>query len=463
MCHACLTRRSFLRKSVGATATLAAAPWALRMPRWAEVADSERPYLEAALKAWRWIESTRQITEHGVTWPADPDDPGSIGTTLYTHSPGVLPFALELFHVTQDERFLDAARAGADHLGSQLTDVEGAGLYVGLAGLAFVFEEMYRASGDLRYRHLAERGLETLIARARPAGEGSAWPTLVGDGEAVESNDIVSGTAGTGLTLLYLHARTGSDAALETAVRAGYRLTERGTEVDAGRKWDMWPGYPREMPNFSHGTAGIAYFLATLADRTGESVFRDAAVAGARYLKSIATLRDDGYRIHHHTPGGEDLYYLAWCHGPVGTNRLFHRLGELTGDVEWQHWVHRGARGIMATGVPERRTPGFWENISQCGGDAGLGEFFLAMNRLTGEPSYRSFAERLNASLLSRSTERDGGLKWIQSEHRVQPELLVAQTGFMQGAAGVGKYFLHMDAMETRSAGPVILLPDAPY
>ncbi len=136
---------------------------------------------------------------------------------------------------------------------------------------------------------------------------------------------------------------------------------------------------------------------------------------------------------------------------------------ELTGDEEWRDWVRRGAAGIMGTGVPERRTPGFWENISQCCGDAGLGEYFLAQYRLTGEPSYRRFVDRVNADLLARATRSEDGTKWIQAEHRVQPELRVAQTGFMQGAAGIGKYFLHVDAMETRGAGPEVLLPDAPF
>ncbi len=463
MWHRCLTRRSFVRNGLGATAGLAGAPWAFRLPHWRELSGAERPYLEVALQAWRWIESTRRITDHGITWPADPSDPESVGTTLYTHGPGVLPFALELFYATQDEQVLDAARAGSDHLASQLTDLEDTGLYVGLSGFAFVFEETYRASGDNAYRNLAERALEILIDRGRPVGEGFAWPTPGGDGEMVESNDIVSGTAGAGLSLLYLHERTGNGAALETAVSAGHRLLERGSAEGAGRRWDMWPGFPREMPNFSHGTAGIAYFLATLSGETGERAFLDAALEGARYLQSIAMVGADDYLIHHHTPGGEDLHYLSWCHGPVGTNRLFHRLHEVTGEREWREWVDRGARGIMGTGVPERRTPGFWENISQCCGDAGLGEFFLAQHRLTGRSEYRSFVDRLNAGLLARSTEQEDGLKWIQAEHRVRPEFLVAQTGFMQGAAGIGKYFLHMDAMETRGEAPRVLLPDAPF
>ena len=33
----------------------------------------------------------------------------------------------------------------------------------------------------------------------------------------------------------------------------------------------------------------------------------------------------------------------------------------------------------------------------------------------------------------------------------------------MQGAAGVGKYFLHMDAMEERGKGPRVVLPDDPW
>ena len=55
------------------------------------------------------------------------------------------------------------------------------------------------------------------------------------------------------------------------------------------------------------------------------------------------------------------------------------------------------------------------------------------------------------------------GRKWTQAEHRVQPELLIAQTGHMQGAAGVGKYFLHVDAMEERGEGPRVVLPDDPW
>jgi hypothetical protein len=53
-------------------------------------------------------------------------------------------------------------------------------------------------------------------------------------------------------------------------------------------------------------------------------------------------------------------------------------------------------------------------------------------------------------------------LKWIQAEHRTRPELLVAQTGLMQGAAGIGLYLLHLDALE-RGQHIKIVLPDTPF
>ena len=454
------TRRSFVSGSAGAAAAFALSPALLR--GLATSSPTTRPHLQIALAAWNWLDAHRIDTGTGATWPADPTDPESTGYTLYTHSPGILPFALELHHATGDQRYLDAAIAGAAHLAATLDDVQGAGLYTGLAGIAFVLTETSRAAGQESHRIDAGVATARLLDLAQSVGAGIAWPQGSGS-DAIESNDIVSGTAGTGLALLYLHRVLRYQPALEAAEAAGRRLLERAIETVTGLRWDMWPGYAREMPNFSHGTAGIAYFLATLHRATGSRDFLDAAVAGARYLQSIATVEDNGYRVFHSRPGGDELHYLSWCHGPVGTNRLFHQLAEITGDDEWRDWVARGARGVMTTGIPERRTPGFWENISQCCGTAGVAEHFLTLYRTTGGTDYKTFVDRLNADLVTRGTAQDDGRKWTQAEHRVQPELLVAQTGHMQGAAGVGKYFLHMDAMEDRGEGPRVVLPDDPW
>jgi lantibiotic modifying enzyme len=216
------------------------------------------------------------------------------------------------------------------------------------------------------------------------------------------------------------------------------------------------------MPNFSHGTAGIAYFLTCLAGETKQPSFLDAARAGAKYLQSLAKTDGDVCLICHHQPAGENLFYLGWCHGPVGTARIFYRLHQVTGEREWMDWVRKSARGVMQSGIPEKRTPGFWNNVSQCCGSAGVVDFLLDLHRVTSERQYLAFSKHMADDLLRRATRDDKGIRWIQAEHRVKPDLLVAQTGYMQGAAGIGLCLLHLDAWE-RGKIDRIKLPDNPF
>ncbi|HUX08948.1 MAG TPA: hypothetical protein VMX35_16740 [Acidobacteriota bacterium] len=64
--------------------------------------------------------------------------------------------------------------------------------------------------------------------------------------------------------------------------------------------------------------------------------------------------------------------------------------------------------------------------------------------------------------MIARGEAESGGMKWVQAEHRVRPELLVAQTGLMQGAAGIGITLLQIDA-RLRGEQPLIALPDTPF
>ena len=68
--------------------------------------------------------------------------------------------------------------------------------------------------------------------------------------------------------------------------------------------------------------------------------------------------------------------------------------------------------------------------------------------------------DRVRTNTLSRATAEADGLKWIQAENRVSPNDLVAQTGYMQGAAGVGAFYLHADAL-AKGRKPAIIWPDS--
>jgi lantibiotic modifying enzyme len=410
-------------------------------------------YREVAVDAAKWIHAARVKTADGITWPADPADPTSVGATLYSGSPGVVLFLLELNAATGRREYLDEARRGADDLVATLAREKGAGLYEGVAGLGFVLGETWRATHDEKYLNGAKNAVRLVTERAAPAGRGVEWSTVT---------DIISGSAGTGLFLLYAADTLHDEAARALAMRAGDRLLELGVPEKGGTKWAMDPSFPRLMPNFSHGTAGIAYFLATLYKATREQRFLDGALAGARYLQAIAKTDGDVCLVQHNQPDGLDLYYLGWCHGPTGTARLFYQLYTATGDPAWMMWVGRAANGILTSGIPRQRPEGFWNNVSQCCGSAGVAQFFLDLHGVTHDGKYLAFAQTMTDDLLARATRDGKGTRWVQAEHRVRPELLVAQTGYMQGAAGIGMWLLRMDAAQ-RGRAAFVRFPDSPW
>jgi lantibiotic modifying enzyme len=410
-------------------------------------------YLDAARAAAAWIRTTAIETPVGRTWPADPADPKTVGTSLYAGSPGVVLFFLELARDTGDRRDIDEARRGADALMAALPAESGSGLWEGIAGIGFVLQETAKATGEPRYAEGVRRVVTLLTARARGAGAGVEWS---------QTTDIISGSAGTGLFLLYAARELHEPALVELASKAGDRLIELARREGTGLKWAMDPAFPRLMPNFSHGTAGVAYFLASLYGETHQRRFLDAALAGARYLQSVAVTEGDVCLIFHDEPDGRDLFYLGWCHGPVGTARLFARLHQVTGDRTWLDWMLKSARALRVAGIPEKRTPGFWNNVGQCCGSAGVADFFLAVHQTTHDTRDLAFARRVLDDVLARAARDGAGLKWLQAEHRTQPGLIVAQTGYMQGAAGIGAALLHLHRADQGHPG-AIRFPDSPF
>jgi lantibiotic modifying enzyme len=416
-------------------------------------AASQRPNLDAAVDVAKWIQASTLMADGGVTWPADPSDPKSVNYALYSGSPGVVLFLLELHKATGQPNYLAQAREGAGALIARLPLEKESGLYTGIAGIGFTLGETFRATGDDRYREGVRTTIKLLTERAQPAGKGIQWSDVT---------DIIGGSAGTGLFLLYAADLLKTEEPKELAAKAADRLLELGTPAEDGLQWAMDPKFPRKMPNFSHGTAGISYFLAGTYKATGDRRYLDGALAGARFLKAIAKTEGDVCLIRHNEPDGMDLFYLGWCHGPVGTSRLWYQLARVTNDKTWMGWVFKSARALQASGIPESRTPGFWNNVSQCCGSAGVAQFFLDLYGVTKDGAYLQFSKKMSADLLIRGTRDEQGLRWVQAEHRVRPELLIAQTGYMQGAAGIGMWLLRLDAAEQKRSA-FVKFPDSPW
>jgi len=410
-------------------------------------------YVDEIEQVARWIRASSVQTKEGTTWPAVPGDTKTINNTLYSGTPGVVLFFLEAFHATGDQDFLEDARTGANYLLSTLDKEKGAGLYVGVSGIGYCLEETYKATKEGQYRQGVARCLDILKEGAEEKEMGIQWG---------ETTDIISGNAGTGLFLLYLAEEWKDESVLAMARQVGDRLVEVGIPAGEGTKWAMNPQFPRLMPNFSHGTAGIAYFLASLYQKTNEQKHLDGALAGAHYLKSVANTEDDVCLIFHHEPEGEELFYLGWCHGPVGTARLFYRLYQITKEQEWMHWVEKGANGVLKSGIPDQEVPGFWNNVGVCCGSAGVAELFLNLYQVTEKQEYLEFARELTTQILNKASKDKSGMRWVHAEHRSRPDFLQTQTNLMQGASGVGMWLLHLKEFESGKQ-PQIVLPDNPF
>jgi len=417
-------------------------------------------YWKAAMGAARWLDAAAVKTPAGFDWPVDPTDPKTIDASLYAGTPGVVLFYLEARAAAEARglkaeaaAYLEKAKGGASSLLAKLGEVKDIGLYTGSAGIGYSLEETYKAAGEVRFRRGFEQVLSMIRVQARKAGKGVEWGPVT---------DVIGGTAGVGLFLLYAAAEMQDPLLCDLAAQAGDRLLELGRPKNGGLDWAMDPSYPRRMPNFAHGTAGVAFFFSRLYEETQKKEYLEAASAGARYLLSIAKTDGNACLIFHHEPDGRDLYYLGWCHGPVGTSNLFYHLFKVTGDKTWFAWVLKEAHGLMDSGIPEKETPGFWNNAGMCCGLAGVADFFLHLFSLTKNDHHLVFGLRVMKILREKAAEEGDRMKWIQAEHRTSPERLVAQTGLMQGAAGIGLILLRWDAFENGRA-VTIRLPDSAF
>lgn len=468
-----MKRREFLRVTAAGSALLGAPGWMSACSDWPGL-GAKAP-LDVAEAVGAWLMSVSRMERRSPTWPMVPGEGDAASLNLYSGTPGVILFFLELHHATGNPDYLKTALEGSFLLqgaflegpgwtraaGASLDDpvLVDSGLYTGQLGAAFALSETAHATGGQIDPMGAMIMFDAAMVMAQEAGGGVAWYQ---EDPGTASYDIISGSAGIGLGILYAHERLDFYELLDTAVQAGRYLIEKGRPVGEGLKWPISESNPRLYPNFSHGTGGVSYFLARLAEVTGEQEFLDASIKGARYLQSVARCEDDGCMVFHHEPGGEELFYLGWCHGPVGTSRLFQQLAQVTGEQEWKDWVLRGATALRNQGIPSIRTEGYWNNVSQCCGDAGVGDFFLSLAAETGDLSHLAFAKELADHILGEASEAEVGLNWNQAEHRTQPEFLQAQTGWMQGAAGVGAFFLHLDGAE-KGRAPLIRFPDSPW
>ena len=314
-------------------------------------------YLAAAEQAGNWLLATAQRSPQGWSWPVQPGISAAVVPGLGWGTAGPTMFFVEAFRTTGDERWLSAARAGARWMDAHLEESSrswaGCGLFTGVGGWAVVLHELAAAARDEQASGLARRVLETVAAHASVDGDGVHWHDLT---------EMVWGTAGIGCLMLTLGADYLGPAAVDLAVRAGDWLLGQAEAAPTGIRWSLGRAYEaerpddqRRFPNFAHGAAGIGFFLARLAQVTGERRFLAASLAATEWIMTTVRTDQDTCAAFHHDPGGTELFTLGWCHGPPGLGWLFRQLELSTGEASWRPWLRRAARADLISGIPARR------------------------------------------------------------------------------------------------------------
>jgi Lanthionine synthetase C-like protein len=421
-------------------------------------------YRELGEAAWAWVLGQVRGDEgpwlpEVVSGDEPPDGPGADRDSVYAGIGGMAPVLAEIGQyraLTGAEQALAAAIVG--RLSAVLPARAEPSLYDGLGG-------------DMTALRLLAPGSEqAALARLAELMTPLGWNTTlqIVPGSVAPVTDLIQGTAGVVLAAVW----AGGEHVKGIAATGGVALLRAADETEDGLDWAMVPGSPSRAPNYSHGTAGVATALAIAGAALGRADFAAAAGRGAEHLLAVGSLDHNGFIVPHTLPYStrdvEPVTY-NWCHGPAGTSQLFAALGlagvkEVAGyPVTWLR--QRCLDAILASGVPRRIRPGYWDNDGRCCGTAGVGDVLLDAAQDCGDQAQAgrllSGARTMADALAGRAIRDQAGACWRFTEHRRDPPLLPPGTSWMQGAAGIAAFLLRLArVIEDGLSAPVVDRPD---
>lgn len=413
-------------------------------------------FIDFAEDAAKWLQSIAVEEGGGLAWP-EYEEGKTRPLNFYSGSSGICLFFLNLYRITGKEEYATLARKSAQFLMNRrvksgsgfcwkdedenkdgsLREYTSPALYVGAAGIGYVFLCLHQEFGEPAYLDTARGTADWILSTGTGENGLCHWG---------EGTDIISGASGIGLFLLEIHKATGEKKYLECAARGAKWLILQGVDESGGLKWKSSLSLERFYTGFSHGTAGNAYFLGKVYECTKEKRCLDCGEAAARWLMHRATPAEQGIKWFHYEPGGEEKFQTGWCHGPAGTCRIFLALFGLTGKRTYLETAQKGASCLMGSLALGGKDNPFW-GLSMCCGAAGVADFFLDLFLETGDEEYLEYAARIAEFLMDRAKPAGEGCRWTNSDQPDQKGKIYYGTGHMIGAAGIGSLFLKLHAL----------------
>lgn len=232
-----------------------------------------------------------------------------LGPDLYNGATGIALFLAAHAAVTGNQASGELALAGLSHVRKNLKGANapraarslGIGAATGLGSVVYAFAVIAECLRN-----------DDLFADALAAARLFTGELIAAD----KRLDVMGGSAGAILALLRLYRDSQSRDVLARAIQCGeHLLGQKRLEANGQRSW-IGEGFGSTALNgMSHGAAGFAYALASLAAATGRDDFAKAAA-------DCVAFENASYdAARHNWPdlrGGEPHWPCQWCHGATG-------------------------------------------------------------------------------------------------------------------------------------------------
>ncbi len=397
------------------------------------IAEADRIAAEISDRAIRRGPSAAWI---GLDWLGDSEvcQVVCLGPDLYNGACGIAVFLAAHAAATGHEPSAELALAAVAHLRknlqsrntARLARALGIGAATGLGSIVYAFATIAKCLGN-----------RELLADATGAARLFTDELIAADKQL----DVMSGSAGAILGLLRLYRDTGADDVLARAVACGeHLLAQPRSGLEGRRSWPM-PGKEhngKSLNGMSHGAAGFAYALASLAAAAGREDFAQAAA-------ECVAFEDSTYdTARHNWPdlrAGETHWPCQWCHGATGIG--LSRIGLARLGMSKRRGIKAELADIQNAVAGVRQSAGTPVDTLCCGTLGGIA-FLCDAGSTLQRDDLREDASRRLVAVLQRAAAT-GDYRWNTGKRQFN-------LGLFRGLAGVGYTLLRQAAVADAGA-----------
>lgn len=298
-------------------------------------------------------------------------------------------------------------------------DTPNTGAFFGEGSVAYMYQVLYRITGQESYLQYAKRHCDLL-------------PQFFGQDK---SFDLLSGNAGAVLVLANMFRLTKEDKYLADAVKAAELLLAQAVPTEEGMGWCS-ANLKQPIGGMAHGNSGFLTAFARLFRYTGQVNYLDAVGKILCYENSLYDEAANNWKdLREEAVLTEELdakvtESVAWCHGAAGVLLGRANAAEYIPDGEIQDILQKDiARGVEKLKQTPRR-----RGYCLCHGNSGNISILMDYARKSGDQDIMMgcayYVNDLAAGI------HNGSLELMLQEDQNE--------GFMTGLAGIGYFMLRM-------------------